>query len=153
MNNILARAYYALNDIKTPMKISLLCLALNLAFALPLAYAYREAGLAVANSLSAMFNTALLFYALRRKLAKLEFVGLGRNLGILLAASVLAGVAAYGVFRWWDGHYGHATVAVKIGAVFIPMTVAGLIYWALAMSAKVPAARDVTNLLRRKLKR
>ncbi len=153
MNNILARAFFALNDIKTPMKISIVCLVLNLAFALPLAYGYREAGLAVANSLSAMINTALLLYALRRKLAKLEFVGLGRNLGILLAAAALAGVAAYGGFRWWDGHYGHATVAVKLGAVFIPMTVAGVIYWALALSAKVPAATDVTNLLRRKLKR
>jgi putative peptidoglycan lipid II flippase len=153
MNNILARAFYALNDIKTPMKISLACLALNLAFALPLAYAYREAGLAVANSLSAMFNTALLFYALRRKLAKLEFVGLGRNLCILLAASALAGGAAYGLFRWWDGHYGHDSMATRLGGVFIPMTVAGLIYWALAMSAKVPAARDVMNLLLRKLKR
>ncbi len=153
MNNILARAFFALNDIKTPMKISVVCLVLNLAFALPLAHAYREAGLAVANSLSAIINTALLLYALRRKLAKLEFVGLGRNLGILLAAAAVAGGAAYGVFRWWDGHYGHANVAVKIGAVFIPMTVAGLIYWALAMSAKVPAATDVTNLLRRKLKR
>jgi putative peptidoglycan lipid II flippase len=153
MNNILARAFYALDDIKTPMKISLLCLALNLAFALPLAYAYREAGLAVANSLSAMFNTALLFYALRRKLAKLELVGLVRNLCILLAAAALAGVAAYGVFHWWDRHYGHASVATRLGGVFIPMTMAGVIYWALAMSAKVPAARDVANLLRRKLKR
>lgn len=153
MNNILARAFYALNDIKTPMKISIFCLALNLAFALPLAQAYREAGLAVANSCSAVFNTALLLYTLRRKLAKLELIGLVRNLLILLAASALAGGAAYGLFRWWEGQYGHATVATRIGGVFIPMTAAGLIYWLLAWSAKVPAASDVMHLLRRKLKR
>src|SRR5215831_13060044 len=34
MNNILARAFFALNDIKTPMKISVLCLVLNLGFAI-----------------------------------------------------------------------------------------------------------------------
>jgi hypothetical protein len=34
-----------------------------------------------------------------------------------------------------------------------PMATAGLIYWALAISAKVPAARDVTDLLLRKLRR
>src|SRR5436190_17611929 len=33
MNNILARAFFALNDIKTPMKISVFCLFLNLGFA------------------------------------------------------------------------------------------------------------------------
>ncbi len=30
LNNILARAFFALNDIKTPMKISVFCLSLNL---------------------------------------------------------------------------------------------------------------------------
>src|SRR5204863_6413186 len=34
MNNIFARAFYALSDIKTPMKISVLCLGLNLLFAM-----------------------------------------------------------------------------------------------------------------------
>jgi len=71
----------------------------------------------------------------------------------LLVASVLAGVAAYGLFRWWDGHYGHDSVATRLGGVFIPMTVAGAIYLALAMSAKVPAATDVMHLVWRKLKR
>src|SRR5207244_6938605 len=55
MNNILARAFYALDDIKTPMKISLVCLGLNLLFALWLVQLYREAGLGVANTLSATF--------------------------------------------------------------------------------------------------
>src|SRR6266581_846932 len=55
MNNILARAFYALNEIKTPMRISVFCLGLNLAFAIWLVQRYREAGLAVANTMSATF--------------------------------------------------------------------------------------------------
>jgi len=153
MNNILARAFYALNDVNTPMKISVVCLVLNLAFALPLAHAYREAGLAVANSISAAFNTGLLLYALRRKLAQLALVGLVRNLAVLLAAAIMAGLAGYGVFRWWDGLRGHETFLPRLGGVFLPLTVAGGIYWILAISAKVPAASDVLHLLLRKLKR
>src|SRR5437867_4482111 len=71
MNNIFARAFFALSDIKTPMKISVLCLGLNLAFAVVLVQHYREAGLAVANTLSACINLLLLMYALRRKLSHL----------------------------------------------------------------------------------
>jgi putative peptidoglycan lipid II flippase len=56
MNNILARAFFALNDIKTPMKISVLCLVLNLALRGRWSGVSRS-GLAVANSLSAAFNT------------------------------------------------------------------------------------------------
>src|SRR6185295_17714448 len=60
MTNILARAFYALNDIKTPMKISLFCLAVNLALAIWLVRYYKEAGLAAANTMSAVFNVGLL---------------------------------------------------------------------------------------------
>jgi putative peptidoglycan lipid II flippase len=153
MNNILARAFFALNDIKTPMKISVFCLVLNLVFALILVRPYREAGLAVANSVSAAFNTALLFYALRRKLTKLEFTGLVRNLCVLLAAATIAGIAAYGAYRWWEGQFGHETVAVRLGAVVLPGAIAGGVYWLLAVSAKIPAAAEIANLLRRKLRR
>jgi putative peptidoglycan lipid II flippase len=153
MNNILARAFFALNDIKTPMKISVFCLFLNLGFAVLLVQSYREAGLAVANSLSAVFNTSLLLYALRRKLGRLEFTGLGQNLGILLAAAIVAGAAAYGAFRWWEGSFGHASLLLRLGAVFVPMTIAGGVYGALTLAAKVPAARDVTQLVLRRIRK
>ena len=93
MNNILARAFYALNDIKTPMKISLVCLALNLVFALWLVRPYREAGLAVANTLSAGFNTALLLFALRKKLARLDMAGLPQTVFTLLGGGGTGGRA------------------------------------------------------------
>lgn len=153
INNILARAFFALNDTTTPMKISVFCLLLNLGFAMVLVHRHREAGLAIANTCSAVFNTGLLLYALRRKLARLDFVGLQRNMLILLVAAIAAGGAAYGLFRWWDGLHGHDLLLPRLGGVFIPLAVAGLVYWALAMSANVPAARDVTQLFLRKLKR
>src|SRR2546427_9233451 len=71
MNNILARAFFALNDIKTPMKISVLCLVLNVGFAVWLVHPYREAGLGVANTLSALFNVVLLTYTLRPTLSRI----------------------------------------------------------------------------------
>src|SRR5438046_6891359 len=84
MNNILARAFFALNDIKTPMKISVFCLVLNLGFAVWLVRPYREAGLGVANTLSASFNTVLLLYALRRKLSRLGLTSILRLLRVLV---------------------------------------------------------------------
>lgn len=153
MNNILARAFFALNDIKTPMKISVFCLVLNLIFAIYLVQQYREAGLAVANTISAMFNTALLFYALRHKLKRLEMQGLIGNVMALGGIAVVAGGAAYWGFRLWDQHIGHDAFYAKLGAVFVPGALAGIIYWSLAVMAKVPAATEVTAMLSRKLRR
>ena len=153
MNNILARAFFALNDIKTPMKISVFCLVLNLVFAIYLVQQYREAGLAVANTISAMFNTALLFFALRRKLKRLEMQGLIGNVMSLIGIATVAGGVAYLTFWYWNQHVGHAGLYARLGAVFVPGIIAGVTYWLLALAAKVPAAMEVTNLVRRKLGR
>ena len=153
MVNILARAFYALNDIKTPMKISICCLVLNLIFALWLVHPYREAGLAAANSLSATFNAALLLYTLRRKLSRLEMASLVRPLLVMLFAAIVAGGVAFWLSRLWEGKLGHSGFWVRLGAVMIPGAAAGAIYWALAMAARVPAAREITDLLLQKFRR
>ena len=72
MVNVLARAFYALGDTQTPMKISVVCLALNLVFALWLILPFRQGGLGIANSLTSACNVGLLLYALRRKLSRLD---------------------------------------------------------------------------------
>jgi putative peptidoglycan lipid II flippase len=151
MNNILARAFYALGDIQTPMKISVLCLGLNLAFAIWLVQRYREAGLAVANTMSATFNLALLTYALRRKLSRLGLSQLKQTLLVLVPNAIFAGAIAWSLSSVWEKRLGHATVALKIGAVFVPGGIASLIYWLVAVWAKVPAAHDLLVLFQRRM--
>src|SRR4029077_11787955 len=77
--NILARAFYALGDTRTPMKVSIFCLVLNALLTLPLVWFLREAGLGLANTLTALLNLGLLAFALRKKIAKLEWQELRRH--------------------------------------------------------------------------
>ena len=147
MNNILARAFYALNDIQTPMKISVFCLLVNLALSIWLVQTFREAGLATANTITAGCNTALLFYTLKRKLKTLGMAGFGRPLGVMLGAASLAGLCAFFLFRVWDARCGHGSIASRVGAVFVPGMAASLMYWVLAYSAKLPAAREIATLV------
>jgi putative peptidoglycan lipid II flippase len=151
MNNILARAFYALGDIRTPMKISVACLGLNLVFAIWLVQGYKEAGLAVANTMSAAFNLLLLTYALRRKLCRLGLSLLKQTLLVLIPNAIFAGIIAWILASAWEKRLGHATLVLKIGAVFVPGGIASLIYWAIAVWAKVPAAHDVFALFKRRI--
>jgi len=151
MVNILARAFYALNDIKTPMRISICCLGLNLVFALWLVQAYREAGLAVANTLSACVNVGLLLYTLRRKLARLEMDGLRRQIAVLAINAVLVAIVAGLLSHLWEARLGHRSLPLRLGAVFVPGALAGLLYWAAALWMNIPAAREMTQLVARKL--
>jgi putative peptidoglycan lipid II flippase len=159
MNNILARAFYALNDIKTPMKISIFCLVLNLVFAFLLVKHFQdtgiggEAGLGIANTLSALFNVALLTYALRRKLGRLELTGVVHTLLVLVPNAVLAGVIAWMLAHMWDTRLGHSSPLLKIGEVFVPGAIAAGVYWSIALLAKVPAAHDIVAMLFKRLHR
>jgi putative peptidoglycan lipid II flippase len=135
------------------MKVSIFCLGLNLAFSLWLVRPYREAGLAVANTLSASLNVLLLAYALRRKLSRLGLVSLTKTLLVLLPSAIAAGVVAWVLGTAWEKRLGHASLALKLGSVFIPTCVAGVLYWAAAWYAKVPGARDTADLLLRRFRK
>jgi putative peptidoglycan lipid II flippase len=150
MNNILARAFYALSDILTPMKISIVCLLLNLGFSIWLVQPYGEAGLGIANTLSATFNTSLLIYALRRKLIHLDQAQFRWTLMILVPTAVLIGVLAMVLHHIWDRQFGHHTLLLRVGAVFLPGGTAVLVYWLVAFWAKVPAAREMAEMAWRK---
>jgi putative peptidoglycan lipid II flippase len=89
---ILAPAFYAKQDIKTPVKIGIITLIatqlMNLAFVKGLGW--NHAGLALSIGLGACFNSALLFYLLRtRGIYQPQAGWLRFMLKILLASAVL----------------------------------------------------------------
>ncbi len=95
MVNVVARAFYAVGDLKTPMKISIFCLAVNALLAIALVWHYREVGLGAANSITSAINITLLLYALRKKLAKLELQNFVRQIPSLAGAAILAGAMSW----------------------------------------------------------
>ncbi len=144
--NILARAFYALGDTRTPMKISIFCLVLNLMFGLSLVWKFKQGGLGIANTTSAGVNVCLLFYALRRKLGRLEMGELRRMLLPIVIAGVMAGIAAALAGERWEHIFGHQGLIMRLGAVFAPMALATLVYFAMAMGLKVAPAMEIGQL-------
>jgi len=151
--NILARAFYALGDTKTPMKISIICLVVNFIFGCMLIVPLREGGPGIANTITSALNAGLLLFALRKKLGKLELQPLRTTLRPLTLAALLAGAFAWCAWMHWEQWLGHAKLALKIGAVFVPAALAGGIYWATALACKIPAAKEMTTFALTKFKR
>jgi putative peptidoglycan lipid II flippase len=148
--NVLARAFYALGDIKTPMRVSIFCLVLNLLLAITLVWRFKQGGLGIANTLTSLLNVALLTFALRKKLKTLEWGELCKTLLPLALITVIAGIVAMEGWHWWETRLGHATLALKVGAVFAPAAAAGLLYWLAAWLCKIPAAREILAFALRK---
>ena len=80
--------YYAHNDSKTPMRISILAVAVNILLYYPLIKLYSFAGLAAATSIAGLLNCALLIYKLPGMGIPVGFSHLGIRTAKMLAAAL-----------------------------------------------------------------
>jgi putative peptidoglycan lipid II flippase len=69
---IVVSAFYALQDTKTPVKIAVVSLIVNIFLSILLMGPMRHAGLALATSLASAVNLILLIVALRKRLGRIE---------------------------------------------------------------------------------
>lgn len=147
--NIFARAFYALGDILTPMRISIFCLAINLIFAVVFLFVFQwgPGALGIANTLSATFNMGLLAYALRRKLRTLEMKEIVAQFPLIGAIALAAALTAWGIRVAWQSHFGHASFALRLGEVFVPMIAATALYFGLSLWLKAGSAREILEFV------
>ncbi len=151
--NVLARAFFALGDTRTPMKISIFCLVVNLILAAILIVPLKQGGLGIANTLTSAVNVVLLVFALRKKLARLELQSLRQSLWPLALAAAVAGIVAWALWRLWENEIGHATLALKLGEVFVPAGIAGGIYLMITLALRIPAAKEMIDFALAKIHR
>jgi putative peptidoglycan lipid II flippase len=64
---VLAPGFYSKQDIKTPVKFGIWCMAANMLFNLILVWPFDYVGLAMATSLSALMNALLLYCTLHKR--------------------------------------------------------------------------------------
>ncbi|HEY5655276.1 MAG TPA: murein biosynthesis integral membrane protein MurJ [Woeseiaceae bacterium] len=140
---ILAPAYFARQDTRTPVKIGLVALGVNLVLSIVLAYtisraglAGTHAGLALATSIAAMVNAWLLYRGLRRDgiLAHAEdWPGLLLRLAIANIGMVIMLAYFERPLSWWleSGLWARAgwltfTICAAAGGYFVILLAAGL---------------------------
>ncbi|OPY56441.1 MAG: putative peptidoglycan biosynthesis protein MurJ [Pelotomaculum sp. PtaU1.Bin035] len=96
-NIILTKAFYSLQDTRTPVKLTLITVLVNLVLSVLLIRFFQHGGLALANSLASLTGTALFMIFLNKKVAFLKWVGFLKFTLSVLAATGLTAVASYGV--------------------------------------------------------
>ena len=125
---VLAPGFYARQNIRTPVKIALVTLAvtqaMNAAFIVPLAHS----GLALAIALGACLNAALLYRGLRRDAIFVPQPGWGTFLAKVFAATALMAAAlwlALGPPSWWTG----AVLGVRAAALAGLVALGAVVYF------------------------
>jgi putative peptidoglycan lipid II flippase len=147
---ILARAFYAMHDTKTPVLVGAGAMGLNVVFSVLFSSWFARngwialGGLALANSLATALEASGLLVLMHRRLSWLE----GRRILKGTAQAVLAAaIMGLVIWAWLNLTNERAAWLVGIGGVIIGCGVYGLIMVAL----KVPEVQSVFNLVKRKL--
>ncbi len=139
---IVARAFYALHDTRTPVLVTCAGVALNIALSLALLPRFNYAGLALANTLATLAEMAALLWLLARRLGGLEWSQLAATSGRggLAAAAMMALLV-------WLSRLDAGLSPVLFGAAGLAM--GALVYLAAAVALRMPETQMVRRLLRR----
>ena len=132
MVKVLAPAFYARHDSKTPVKAGISAMLLNIACALVLSHYLAHVGLAAASSIAALANMSLLLYFLRRDGIRLKTASLWFFLRVLLANAALASILLYlqGDVADWLGK----TAFMRLRDLLLLVGVGGMSYLAVLLA-------------------
>jgi putative peptidoglycan lipid II flippase len=149
---ILAPAFYAINDARTPMMISLLSMATNFVMNWMLVGVLQERGLALSTSTVALMNFALLYAIMRRRVGDIE----GRRTAIavakIVAASAVMGVVCWAISNAIGKAAGFSLTARAIN-VFASVSAGAGVFYLVASALGVQELKAATDAIARRIRR
>ena len=146
LRDILARAFYALQDTKTPMINATIAVVVNIILNLILSRYMGIGGLALATSISAVVSALLMFITLRKKIGGFGLKEISASFVKISIASVLMGVIAL-----WSFNFLGQTLRENLALVFA-IGVGAVAYAVLIYFIKVPEVERTLEVVKNGLK-
>jgi putative peptidoglycan lipid II flippase len=150
---VLARAFYAQEDTRTPRRIAVMMVGANFVLNAILVWPMREEGLALSSSLCGIGNLTLLWMHLRRKTGPIG----GRAVAVSAVKSVLAaavaGLAGYGAFYealCWIGRGTASGRGAQIVALSCGLAAVCAAFLLAAWALRATELREFIEAVRRK---
>jgi len=137
MVEILARAFYALHDTKTPVFIGIAAMSLNVLFSFLFSAAFSRlgwmphGGLALANTLATSLEMVGLLWFMRKRLGGLE----GKRIWSgVLKAGLSGGLMAIAIWGWFSLTRNSSIWILGAGGILIGLAVYTAVLWMLKTS-------------------
>ncbi len=145
----LVPSFYALQDTKTPVQVAFVAFICNFLFSLMLMGPLRHGGLALASTLSALCQMAMLLYLLRKKIGRFGGWSITRaGAKALLSAAPMA-LTAYWILGFADWRvYGHKLL--KGGVLGAAIGAGALVYLLCAYLLRVSEVHEAIGMLRKR---
>jgi putative peptidoglycan lipid II flippase len=141
---LLARAFYAVHDSRTPVRVGVVTVALNLALSFMLVFPMAEGGIALATAITASIQVFWMAWALQRHLPEIQWRPVMTSLGRTLAAAAIMGLLL-GVARL-------PAVAERLHEVWLLVLAIPAGVAVFAVSAKLLRCAEFGELVSRRVK-
>lgn len=163
---VLSPSFYAMDDARTPMYISIATIAVHAPVSFGMMYllstvgvsaerpnGYGHVGVALATSAVALVNFTALTFFMRRKIGRLN----GRDIitafvRVAIASAVMTAVC-YVSYRAVASYFAVENFGVRLLEAFIPIGLGGITFFVMAKLLRISEIEQVVAMLRRKLGR
>lgn len=135
---VLAPGFYAQQDIRTPVRISITVLVLTQVLNIAFVPWLGHAGLALSIGLAALVNAGWLLRGLLRGGSYRPAPGWGAFLARVMGASAVMGAGLYYVAHHWDWVLLRAHPGERVGLLAASLAVAGLVYFGVLAASGQP---------------
>lgn len=161
---VLSPAFYALDDAKTPMYISLASILVHVPSSFGLMQllstvgvspdrpnGYGHAGVALATSVVATVNFIALVVFMRRRIKRINGRDILASLTKILAASAVMSAAAYGSYYALTNYFGDKGLSVRLIEAFVPIGLAGVTFLIAAKVLRIKQLEQLIATIRRRM--
>ncbi|MBW3595372.1 MAG: murein biosynthesis integral membrane protein MurJ [Actinobacteria bacterium] len=154
---LFVRAFYAMQDSKTPFFVNALVVIVNVVLAVPLFAWFRVEGIAAAQAVANTVGMVILGAAMARRLGGIALRDITRSVWRICVAATLMGAVVWGgdivLERVASVAAADATLVVRGAALSALVTAAVCVYLLAARWLRVPELAYVTDLFRRRVTR
>lgn len=150
---ILIPVFYAQQDMKTPVRVGILCTCISVVLKLILMWPMRHAGIAFGTVIATAVEVVILFVLIHRRFGSLRW----RNIAFSFAKMLLAGIAmslvaltANELGRQLFSSYGLSLQLTRLFSLLAAIGLAVLVYFIAALILRCEEAKELWNALRHK---
>lgn len=148
LRQVLSRAFYSLQDTKTPMINAAIGMAVNIVLNIILSRFLGIGGLALATSISAILTTGLLFISLRKKIGSFGMKSISSSFLKILIASLVMGLASKAAFE-----YLRSDILSQNLSLIASIGVGAIVYSVIIFFMKIDYVDDIVDIIKKRLKK
>jgi len=150
---LLSRAFYSLQDTRTPMMNGVIAICTNIILSIILVRILGVGGLAMAASLSAIVSGGMLFLQLRKKIGNINEKGIvAAGLRIFTAAAVMGAVIYYLNNNYFGCSLQMDSLLARAAKLASNIGIGGIVYILMLHLLKVKEAYEASAIVKEKLK-